>query len=253
MVFLYDSNDHGVTNGDRQINNQLFYIRLGQRVIHILSTQTTQGELYETDMRLRPSGNSGMLVSSLSAFEKYQKNEAWTWEHQSLVRARFIAGDAALGERFNQVRKKILTSHFETSKVNNEATSLIDDVVSMRRKMKLAAIDKFSSEEKAKNDIKQGDGGLIDIEFITQYGVLQYAEECNDLLEWTDNIRLIEALAKYKCFGEVDISPLAEVYRKLRSALHRKSLADEKYKASLADYSEQRLAVMAIWQQIFTE
>lgn len=251
MVFLYDSNDQGMTNGDRQINNQLFYIRLGQRVIHILSTQTTQGALYETDMRLRPSGNSGMLVSSLSAFEKYQQNEAWTWEHQALVRARFIAGDAALGERFNSVRKKILTSHFETAKINHKATSLIDEVVSMRRKMKLAAIDKFASEEKAKNDIKQGNGGLIDIEFITQYGVLQYANQCESLLEWTDNIRILEALAKYKCFGEVDISPLADVYRKLRSALHRKSLADERYQASLADYSAQRLAVMAVWQQIF--
>jgi len=253
MVFLYNSNDQGVTNGDRQINNQLFYIRLGQRVIHILSTQTTQGALYETDMRLRPSGNSGMLVSSLSAFEKYQKNEAWTWEHQSLVRARFIAGDAGLGERFNRVRQNILTSDFNTFKVNHEATNLIDDVVNMRRKMKLAAIDKFGSEEKAKNDIKQGDGGLIDIEFITQYGVLQYGNQYAGLLEWTDNIRLLEALAKYKCFGEVDISPLADVYRKLRSALHRKSLADEQYQASLADYSEQRLAVTAIWQQIFAE
>jgi len=253
MVFLYDSNDQGMTTGDRQINNQLFYIRLGQRVIHILSTQTTQGVLYETDMRLRPSGNSGMLVSSLAAFEKYQQNEAWTWEHQALVRARFIAGDAVLGERFNRVRHKILTSHFNTFKISNEAASLIDDVVSMRRKMKLAAIEKFGSAEKAKDDIKQGDGGLIDIEFITQYGVLQYANQNDGLLEWTDNVRLLETLAKYKCFGEVDISPLAGVYRKLRSALHRKSLADERYQASLADYSEQRLAVMAIWQQIFAE
>jgi len=251
MVFLYDSNDNGMTNGDRQINNQLFYIRLGQRVIHILSTQTTQGELYETDMRLRPSGNSGMLVSSLSAFEKYQQNEAWTWEHQALVRARFIAGDSDLGERFNLVRQKILTSHDDTFNDKKEAASLVTDVVNMRRKMKVAAIDKFGSEEKAVNDIKQGDGGLIDIEFITQYGVLQYASQSAGLLEWTDNVRLLEALAKYKCFGEVDISPLADVYRQLRSALHRKSLADDRYQVSLVDYSEQRLAVMAIWQQIF--
>jgi len=253
MVFLYDSNDHGVTNGERSINNQLFYIRLGQRIIHLLSTQTTQGQLYETDMRLRPSGNSGMLVTSLSAFEKYQKNEAWTWEHQALVRARFIAGDSDLGERFSLVREKILTSHFDTFNASNRSVSLIDDVMDMRRKMKLAAIDKFGNEETAKNDIKQGDGGLIDIEFITQYGVLQYADQYEGLLGWTDNIRLLEALAKYKCFGTVDISPLADVYRTLRSALHRKSLADDRYKVSLADYSEQRHAVMAIWQQIFVE
>lgn len=251
MVFLYDSNDHGVTNGDRKINNQLFYVRLGQRVIHILSTHTTQGTLYETDMRLRPSGNSGMLVTSLSAFEKYQQNEAWTWEHQALVRARFIAGDADLGTRFNRVRQTVLTTDFSTFNANNNAISLIDNVLNMRRKMKLAAIDKLGNKEKAKNDIKQGDGGLIDIEFITQYGVLQYANQYDGLLEWTDNVRLLEALAKHKCFGEVDVSPLAEVYRKLRSALHRMSLADDRYEVSLVDFSEQRLAVMSIWQQIF--
>jgi glutamate-ammonia-ligase adenylyltransferase len=251
MVFLYDSDDHGVTNGDRQINNQLFYVRLGQRVIHILSTHTTQGELYETDMRLRPSGNSGMLVTSLAAFEKYQRNEAWTWEHQALVRARFITGDANLGEHFNHVRKNILTTDFSTFNANKDAVSLIDNVVKMRCKMKLAAIDKFGTEDKAKNDIKQGDGGLIDIEFITQYGVLQYASQYDGLLEWTDNVRLLEALANYKCFGEVDITPLAEVYRKLRSALHKESLADDQYEVSLVDYSEERLEVMSIWQQIF--
>ena len=251
MVFLYDSNDHGVTDGDRQINNQLFYIRLGQHVIHLLSTQTTQGALYETDMRLRPSGNSGMLVSSLAAFEKYQQNEAWTWERQALVRARFIAGDERLGEQFHRVRRKILTSPFESFRASREAVSLVGDVASMRRKMKLAAIDKFGSDEKAKNDIKQGDGGLIDIEFITQYGVLQYGAQFEGLLEWTDNIRLLEALVKFKCFGVVDISPLADVYRQLRSALHRKSLADERYQVSLADFAAQRQAVIKVWQQIF--
>ena len=107
MVFIYDANDHASTQGDRSINNQLFYVRLGQRVIHILSTQTTQGDLYESDMRLRPSGNSGMLVSSLTAYEKYQHNDAWTWEHQAIVRARFICGDPQLGEKFNQVRASV--------------------------------------------------------------------------------------------------------------------------------------------------
>jgi len=244
MVFLYDANDQKMTDGDRQINNQVFYIRLGQRIIHILSTQTTQGDLYETDMRLRPSGNSGMLVSSLSAFERYQQNEAWTWEHQSLVRARFIAGDPDLSEHFNIVRQNILTSHCD-------AKSLKHDVLGMREKMKLAAVDKFGGEEKAKNDIKQGDGGLIDIEFITQYGVLRYANKQLGLLEWTDNIRLLESLAKYKCFGELDISPLADAYRQFRSALHRKSLADERYQVSLSDYAELRHSVMTIWRQVF--
>ena len=106
-------------------------------------------------------------------------------------------------------------------------------------------------QEKAKDDLKQGDGGLIDIEFITQYGVLKDANKQLGLLEWTDNIRLLESLAKYKCFGEIDISPLADAYRQFRSALHRKSLADDSYQGNLSDYAELRYSVIAIWKQVF--
>jgi [glutamine synthetase] adenylyltransferase / [glutamine synthetase]-adenylyl-L-tyrosine phosphorylase len=124
-------------------------------------------------------------------------------------------------------------------------------VLGMRGKMKRAAIDKFQSEAQAREDIKQGNGGLIDIEFITQYGVLRHAGQQHALLEWTDNIRLLETLAHYHCFGEIDISPLMEAYRQLRSGLHRKSLADESYQGTLADFPEIRTAVAALWEQVF--
>ena len=121
----------------------------------------------------------------------------------------------------------------------------------MREKMKVAAIDKFKGEEKAKKHIKQGDGGLIDIEFITQYGVLSYAAAHNDLLEWTDNVRLLETLAKHNCFQGVDLLPLIDAYRELRSALHRKSLADDSYIVDLSDYPDITNTVISAWKHIF--
>lgn len=235
MVFLYDANDQGMTKGEKQINNQVFYMRLGQRIIHILSAQTTQGALYETDMRLRPSGNSGMLVSSLAAFNKYQQNDAWTWEHQALVRARGVVGDPELIERFNLVRQDIL------GRVR-DVGALKEDVVAMRAKMKSVA--KVGS-------IKQSDGGLIDIEFITQFGVLAYASKQPALIEWSDNIRILETLSRVGCFSQLDLTPLINAYRQLRSALHRNSLADESQKETIEAYSKLAEQVSAIWKVIF--
>ncbi len=235
MVFLYDADDYGVTSGPKSIDNQVFYMRLGQRIIHILSAQTTQGMLYESDMRLRPSGNSGMLVSSLAAFKKYQQKDAWTWEHQALVRARGIAGDPDLIELFNQVRQAILSTKRETDELKNE-------VKAMRAKMKAAA---------KPGSIKQGDGGLVDIEFITQFAVLNFAHANPDLLEWTDNIRILESLESLACFEGLDLATLSSSYRELRSALHRNSLADETDKTSISDYPETTKKVSEIWQKVF--
>ena len=244
MVFLYECDEQGMTRGNRSINNQVFYTRLGQRVIHLLSTQTTQGDLYEVDMRLRPSGNSGMLVSSLSAFEKYQFKDAWTWEHQALVRGRFIAGDQQVADKFELIRSAVLGQ-------SRDNVELLEEVREMRLKMKEAARSTFSSEEQAGNDIKLGDGGIVDIEFITQFGVLQNAKAQPELLEWTDNVRLLEALNSLQCFGQFNLLPLIDAYRNLRSALHRKNLADSDYQVSLEDFPAEREVVRSAWCQIF--
>jgi len=244
MVFLYECDEQGMTQGDRSINNQVFYTRLGQRVIHLLSTQTTQGDLYEVDMRLRPSGNSGMLVSSLSAFEKYQFKDAWTWEHQALVRGRFIAGDKQVAHKFNLIRTAVLG-------LPRDNVALLEEVREMRLKMKEAARSTFSSEEQAGNDIKLGDGGIVDIEFITQFGVLQNAKAQPELLEWTDNVRLLETLNSLQCFGQFNLLPLIDAYRNLRSALHRKNLADSDYQVSLEDFPAEREVVRDAWCKIF--
>jgi glutamate-ammonia-ligase adenylyltransferase len=247
MVFLYDVDDFGFTNGPKPINNQLFYTRLGQKVIHILATQTTQGCLYEVDMRLRPSGNSGMLVSSLKAFEKYQADDAWTWEHQALVRARAIAGDLLLMERFAQVRQGILSQQ-------RDAAKLREEVLLMRDKMRAAAIEKFGDEASAANNIKQGRGGLIDIEFITQYLVLAWADTYPELCEWSDNVRLLEQLAQPK-FTELipahqSLPILIDAYRTLRAALHTQVLSGERYAEGLRAFPEPVQAAQTVWEKV---
>lgn len=244
MVFLYDCDENGMTSGPRAINNQVFYVRLGQRVIHLLSTNTTQGDLYEVDMRLRPSGNSGMLVSSLSAFKRYQFDDAWTWEHQALVRARHVAGDSRVAEAFELIRNEVLSQKRDTDE-------LMLEVREMRFKMKTAAEEKFKSTQKAADDIKLGNGGLVDIEFITQFGVLQGAQAYPDLLIWSDNIRLLETMQRLNLFSGVDMQALIDAYRTLRSALHRKNLADDDYEVTLSDFPEQRAVVQAAWCDIF--
>lgn len=246
MVFLYDADDYGSTDGERPLNNQVFFTRLGQKLIHLLSTRTTQGELYEVDMRLRPSGNSGMLVSSVAAFEKYQQQDAWTWEHQALVRTRFIGGDEKVGVRFEQVRAAIL------GRIRDEQV-LRKDVCDMRQKMRQAAIEKYKGEAKANNHVKQGRGGLVDIEFITQFGALNFAATHPDLLLWSDNIRLLEVLQKDKCFDPEDMAFLRDAYRELRAALHRKTLAGDEYAPQLSDFPATSDRVAAIWNKIFHE
>lgn len=235
MVFIYDADDYGMTSGDKSINNQTFYMRLGQRIIHILSAQTTQGNCYETDMRLRPSGNSGMLVSSIQAFEKYQQQDAWTWEHQALVRARAIVGDPLLIAKFDSVRRTILSQ-------KRDREALREEVKAMREKMKANA---------KRMDIKQGNGGLIDIEFISQYGVLAFSAEHPSLLEWTDNIRILESLSKVGCFKGLQLETLISAYRELRSALHKNSLAEDDEQSVIEDYTEITSQVEHAWQHIF--
>ena len=235
MVFIYDADDYGMTSGEKSINNQTFYMRLGQRIVHILSAQTTQGSCYETDMRLRPSGNSGMLVSSIQAFEKYQQQDAWTWEHQALVRARAIVGDPLLIAKFDQVRRTILSQKRDREQLRQE-------VKDMREKMKANA---------KRMDIKQGNGGLIDIEFISQFGVLAYSADYPSLLEWTDNIRILESLSKEGCFQGLELEKLISAYRELRSALHKNSLAQNDEQAVIEDYAEITSQVEQAWQQVF--
>lgn len=163
LVFLYNQSVDGVTTGKRAISCSRFYTRLAQKLIHFLSIRTNLGFLYEVDMRLRPSGASGLLVSHIDAYHEYQTESAWTWEHQALVRARYVAGDINLKVEFELVRQKTLIKPVNIQKLKK-------DVVTMRNKMREALL----KVAPGKVDLKQTQGGLVDIEFLSQYFCLSY-------------------------------------------------------------------------------
>lgn len=213
LVFLHGAASQGETEGPKVIDNSLFMARLGQKLIHLLSAQTPSGNLYEVDARLRPSGNSGLLVSSLAAFEKYQHNQAWTWEHQALVRARFIAGDPEVQRQFEQIRRDVLTRRRDRELLRNE-------VVEMRAKMNRH----LSSGNNTLFDIKQDAGGIVDVEFMVQYGVLSWASDCPELTRWSDNIRCLEQLHRVGYLNEAEHRRLLSAYLVLRRQVHHRIL-----------------------------
>ncbi|HDZ77676.1 MAG TPA: bifunctional [glutamate--ammonia ligase]-adenylyl-L-tyrosine phosphorylase/[glutamate--ammonia-ligase] adenylyltransferase [Gammaproteobacteria bacterium] len=171
------------TSGPRKVFAAQFFARIGQRLVHIMSILTPAGRMYKIDMRLRPSGNSGPLVTSIGRLQHYQREDAWTWEHQALVRARVIAGDPALAETFNTLRKEILCRWRDEEKLRT-------DIVSMREKMRQAK----NTLDSNKFDLKQGHGGIVDIEFMVQYMVLRWAREYPQLVMHTETMVLLDVL-----------------------------------------------------------
>ncbi|MEW8274334.1 MAG: bifunctional [glutamate--ammonia ligase]-adenylyl-L-tyrosine phosphorylase/[glutamate--ammonia-ligase] adenylyltransferase [Candidatus Thiodiazotropha taylori] len=237
MVFLHGCADRNAyTKGRKPVSVDVFYARMAQRFIHIMTTRTPSGILYEVDMRLRPNGNSGMMVASLETFETYQKNSAWTWEHQALVRARVVAGDARLAERFDEIRRGIIGSEREPDKLRGE-------VVEMREKMR-SALDKSNQEL---FDLKQGRGGIVDIEFMVQYTVLRWAHHHPELLVWTDNIRLLETLSKLGLLDNQAADRMMGIYKVLRAVYHRSALQDQPALVESEKLAEERALVQDLW------
>lgn len=186
LVFISEGFDDTVkTSGPRKIFMPQFFARIGQRLVHIISTRTAAGRCYEIDMRLRPSGDSGPLVTTIKRMQGYQRDKAWTWEHQALLRARVIAGDTTLLQKFRTLRHEILTRSRNDEKLRN-------DIVEMREKMRSAKISRHSE----KFDLKQGSGGIVDIEFMVQYKVLRWANEYPQLTDHTETLDLLDALVK---------------------------------------------------------
>ncbi len=244
LVFIHDSDSNLFTDGDKSIANSVFFTRLGQRIIHILNTFTAGGQLYEVDMRLRPSGNSGLLVSSLKAFQEYQEKEAWTWEHQALVRSRVVAGSARLGAEFEQVRALILQQV-------REPVELKAAVVEMREKMRShLGTSAKEAENKQIFNLKQDLGGIVDIEFLVQYKVLAEAYRYPELYEFTDNIRILDAIEKTGLLAAEDAESLREAYKAYRAAGHRLTLQDQSNVVSESDMKECRELITRIWSSV---
>jgi glutamate-ammonia-ligase adenylyltransferase len=240
LVFLHGNEGEGMaTAGEKSVDNNVFFARLGQRIIHMMTAHTPSGTLYDIDARLRPSGEAGMLVSNLDAFAAYQRTEAWTWEHQALVRARVVAGDGALARGFEQIRNEVLSRERETVQLQQE-------VRDMRQKMR----DNLSRARAGLFDLKQDPGGIADIEFIVQYGVLHWAHDHPALLRWSDNIRLLETLAREGLLGEEDASLLAEAYRAYRAGVHRAALQEKEAVVTEGQFAAERDAVLHIWQDL---
>ncbi|MDP0561101.1 MAG: bifunctional [glutamate--ammonia ligase]-adenylyl-L-tyrosine phosphorylase/[glutamate--ammonia-ligase] adenylyltransferase [Candidatus Endonucleobacter sp. (ex Gigantidas childressi)] len=239
LVFLHNGVAGQETDGTRKIDSTTFFTRLGQRIIHILTAQTLLGILYDVDMRLRPYGSSGLLVESLKAYEKYQQNNAWTWEHQALVRARVVTGDQSLVKQFEQLRSKVLRKKRDPEKLRH-------DVVMMRVKMRNHHGN--NSKQEAVN-IKHNAGGIIDLEFLMQYAVLCYAASHPGLVKWTDNIRISEQLEAEGLLDEVDARNLRDVYQQLRFMVHKQDLQNEKPLVSAITAARYTSIVKKLWSQ----
>lgn len=242
LVFLHNGRQAGQTNGDRPIDIGHFYLKLAQRVLHFFSTRTNSGELYEVDMRLRPSGASGLLVSEIENFGEYQRDEAWTWEHQALVRARFMFGDNALSIRFNELRSEVLQSP-------RDKAALAKDVRDMRIKMR----DHLLKVDQDMFDLKQSSGGIADIEFIAQYLVLANSHQHKRLSFWSDNVRIFADLAELELLPLASAQALTQAYCHLRDESHRLTLQQKKSVLPIADVKPYTEQVEAIYAEVLAE
>ncbi len=233
IIFLYDDDASGAGE---------VYARFAQRISSWFNTLTSAGLLYETDLQLRPDGNSGLLVSSVTAFREYQLNKAWVWEHQALTRARFVAGDASIGEAFEAIRFEVLTQ-------SRDAQKLKIEVVAMREKMRAAQT--FIA---GMFDIKHSTGGIIDVEFLVQYLVLIHSNKYQQLTENKGNISLLK---RFDALQIIDNDLAGKViiayreYRRMQHALKLQGAPHMRVEAALA--SEHASSVKALWQQVFAD
>jgi len=240
VVFLHDSRgDEQQTSGPRVLGNSEFFTRLSQRIIHILNTFTSAGILYEVDMRLRPNGASGMLVSSLEAFGDYQRRSAWTWENQALVRARVVCGNEDIARRFRRVRAGVLARP-------RDAAELQREVVEMRERMR-QELDKSSGD---RVDLKQSPGGIVDVEFMVQCGVLLWSGAQAELLKFTDNLNLLDAFGRHGLLPEGDVRLLAEAYCAIRQRINHLALQEKPPLTGSGELVEYREAVARIWDRL---
>jgi glutamate-ammonia-ligase adenylyltransferase len=237
IIFLHDSQGTAQqTNGKKTLENAVFYARFAQKIIHTLTTFTPAGRLYATDIRLRPSGASGLLVSSLTAFRIYQQDKAWVWEHQALLRARVITGSASLRAQFAQVRHDILCQPRDKAELRKQ-------VIAMRQKM----WESMGSKDAGVFNLKKDPGGVTDIEFIVQFLILAHAHTHPELVRWSDNIRQLAALQQVGILPAVTAAMLADVYRTLRDRIHALALQEQDAVVDAGQFAQERDAVRTAW------
>ncbi|WP_082988077.1 bifunctional [glutamate--ammonia ligase]-adenylyl-L-tyrosine phosphorylase/[glutamate--ammonia-ligase] adenylyltransferase [Bordetella bronchialis] len=230
LVFLYD---------DPREDAAEVYAKLGRRMASWLSTMTSSGRLYEIDLRLRPDGDAGLLAVSVEGFAEYQRKHAWVWEHQALTRARFAAGDPGVGARFEAVRKEILLQPRDAAKVRAE-------VLAMREKISAGHPNKTD-----KFDLKHDRGGMVDVEFVTQYLVLTQAAAHPVLVGNLGNIALLGIAAREGLVDPAVAARAADAYRTLRRMQHQIRLqGQEKARVAPGVLGAERDAVVLLWNAV---
>ena len=239
LVFVHDSDgDAGMTDGSRPLDTGHFFARMSRRVVHLLSTQTSSGLLYEVDMRLKPSGKGGLLVTSLKAFETYQRQTAWTWEHQALLRARAVAGEDSVRGKFEAIRRQILCSCVRQEELRR-------DIVEMRERM----YRERGAGEQSGFDIKKDRGGITDIEFLVQFLVLNSVARHPQLVEYSDVIRQLESLVAEDMIDKSEAAILRETWLAYRSRVHHLALAHRSERVDESEFCNERKEVGLLWHK----
>lgn len=239
LVFLYDCADgNAATDGEKPIGTAQFYLRLGQKIRHILDTKMLSGVLYEADLRLRPNGDSGLLVTHIGHYEAYLRDQAWTWEHQALVRGRFVAGDKHLQADYEAIRARVLA-------LPRDPAELRTQVREMREKMR----DNLAPKDPAVFDLKHSAGGIADIEFIVQYSILAGAAHYPDLATYTDNVRLLQGLQQHGLMPAADAELLKQAYCAYRDFGHHQVLQGLSATADGSEFAELRGEVERLWRR----
>jgi glutamate-ammonia-ligase adenylyltransferase len=242
LVFIHDSNgDRQETDAPRPMDNQLFFVRLAQRIVHLLTMHSAAGRLYEVDVRLRPSGKGGLLITSIDAFAEYQHKEAWTWEHQALLHARAVAGAPELRDRFERVRLEALEHYVRRDSLRDEVRTMRER---MRKELSKGSADNF--------DIKQADGGVADIEFLAQYWALLWAKDFPPVALFADTIRQLESVASANLVPQETVDVLTAAYRAYRARTHHLSLEGREPVVPASEFVIDRAAVTRIWNVVFT-
>lgn len=243
LVFLHKIKEQGMTTGEKSVSGMKFAARLVQKLMNYLNTQTRDGRAYEIDMRLRPSGNAGMMVVSCHAFETYQMDKAWSWEHQALVRARAICGDRRVTARFCDIRRDVLSLPRTLDQVRSEVTS-------MRIKMQKHLGTNQWQQEAGKFHLKQDAGGIVDIEFLAQFAVLAYSHEYPSLTKWSDNVRIFAEVALLGIWDDQVCQDLTDAYLRIRAATHQLALSEQSLLVDESLWQETRTLVQSQWQHL---
>ena len=240
VVFVHNcADDSGETDGETTLKNTVFFTRVVQRTIHLLTTTTASGKVFDIDTRLRPYGQSGAMVCSLATYESYLRNKAWLWELQALIRARPITASRSLADTFQELRKDLLCQARDIEEVRNS-------VIEMREKI----VASHNARNGARFSLKKDRGGIIDIEFIVQFYVLSHANQHNEICVHTDNVRILDACAEASLIKRESVEELKTIYIAYRKHLHQLSLQLLPETVAADMFAEERSVIQNYWTSL---